>query len=167
MPEAPPAPLPGVTAGQAANRFLGKAIGTGVGMVIGLEILTSLGLPTAISSFLMLGFGLGGLWYVFHSWRLVGERNLIELAHGYTTLKLTFGVFQFGTGRTWKGAGHQAPWDYSGVWVLDPPGQNVLQAPDYRVDPPGHYPSPNRSGWLELWTGSVWIGDYRPGFDGS
>lgn len=165
VPAEPPALLPGRTAGQEAGWFFAKIIGAGIGLVVAVEILQRLGLPSSVWGLLMLGFGLGTMWYVFRSWRLVGERNLAEFARGYTTLKLTFGVFQFGTGRFWRGSGHQAPWDYSGVWVIDIAGRQVMSAPDLTVEPPGHYPSPNREGWLELWTGMVWIGDYRKGLD--
>ncbi|VXC29108.1 hypothetical protein [Nocardioides sp. AX2bis] len=53
-----------------------------------------------------------------------------------------------------------APWDLQGLWRLDDAG-SVQRAPVPHVLPPGHYPSPNRPGELELWTGEVWAYLYR------
>ncbi|WP_158630709.1 hypothetical protein [Nocardioides daphniae] len=37
----------------------------------------------------------------------------------------------------------------------------MVSPPDPSVLPPGHYPSPNRPGQLEMWTGAAWMYDYR------
>ena len=85
-----------------------------------------------------------------------------ELAHGYTTLKLEFGGFWVGEGRRWPQFGHRPPWDYSALWLLDGSTGAVISEPVADADPPGLYPSPNRPEALELWTGVVWSGNYRP-----
>jgi len=36
-----------------------------------------------------------------------------------------------------------------------------VAAPTGDVDPPGYYPSPNRPGRLELWTGAEWSRDFH------
>ncbi|MBC9227089.1 hypothetical protein GL325_12200 [Aeromicrobium sp. 636] len=53
-----------------------------------------------------------------------------------------------------------APWDLRGLWRLADDGSVVVE-PDWSVLPPGHYPSPNRPGQLELWTGSAWAYRYE------
>jgi hypothetical protein len=54
-----------------------------------------------------------------------------------------------------------APWDVRGLWKLDDHGAPVRK-PDFSVLPPGHYPSPNRPGSFEYWTGAAWMYRYRP-----
>jgi hypothetical protein len=99
---------------------------------------------------------------VFRFWADVGKRSLQEFQSGYTTFVMQYGAFGWGEGRRWKGIGRRPPWDYSGLWVLDGAGNRVVSAPDANFDPPGLYPSPNRPGSMELWTGVVWSGRYRP-----
>jgi len=53
-----------------------------------------------------------------------------------------------------------APWDLRGLWRLADDGSVVVE-PDRSVLPPGLYPSPNRPGQLELWTGSAWAYRYE------
>ncbi|MCL3837995.1 hypothetical protein [Aeromicrobium duanguangcaii] len=53
-----------------------------------------------------------------------------------------------------------APWDLRGLWRLADDGSVVVE-PDRSVLPPGRYPSPNRPGQLELWTGSAWAYRYE------
>jgi hypothetical protein len=55
----------------------------------------------------------------------------------------------------------RAAWDYSGAWVLDGTTGAVRSVPDPEREAPGFYPSPNRPGALELWTGAAWAGRYR------
>jgi hypothetical protein len=97
----------------------------------------------------------------FRFWGAVGNRSVQELQHGYTTFRMQYGGFWWGEGRRWERVGRRAPWDYSGLWVLDTTGRHVLSPPNRSVDPPGFYPSPNRHGSLEMWTGLVWSGRYR------
>ncbi|KRF21003.1 hypothetical protein ASG90_00880 [Nocardioides sp. Soil797] len=53
-----------------------------------------------------------------------------------------------------------APWDLRGLWRLGDHGE-VLRAPVPGVLAAGHYPSPNRPGELELWTGVAWAYCYE------
>jgi hypothetical protein len=96
-----------------------------------------------------LAAGLVALWLILQLFAQVGDRNLEELEHGYTTLTLR----RPGLGR--------AAWDYSGAWVLDGTTGAVRSVPDPEREPPGFYPSPHRPGALELWTGAQWAGRYR------
>ncbi len=50
-------------------------------------------------------------------------------------------------------------WDWRGTWVLNG-ADEVVSAPSDELDPPGVYPSPDRDGLLELWTGHEWAGYY-------
>lgn len=50
-----------------------------------------------------------------------------------------------------------AGWVWDGVWVLTSAG-GVVSTPDPTVDPPGFYPSSNRPGQSEFWTGAQWLG---------
>lgn len=114
-----------------------------------------------LRSFLLFLASGGALVFVVHGLNRVGYRNVEELDHGYTTTKVASGsYFQTLSFRRSRQAG-RVEWDYSGIWVLDVTG-GVISAPDHRTDPPGYYPSPNRPGEFELWTGHAWAGDYRP-----
>jgi len=88
----------------------------------------------------------------------VGDVFLDELGAGFTTLPLTVGAF-WGVNRR-EGANYMEPWDFRGVWVLDGHGE-VRSAPDPAVDPPGLYPSPERPGQLQVWTGRTWARKFR------
>ena len=90
--------------------------------------------------------------YTIRRW---GRAVLDEATAGYTTTP-------FDLGRFWIGAAPEAPWtvgwigwDFSGLWVMAPDG-TVKASPRPERDPPGVYPSPNRPGEWELWTGSQW-----------
>ncbi len=62
----------------------------------------------------------------------------------------------------WRyGVARAAQWDLRGLWRLDVHGSPVRE-PDFGVLPPGHYPSPNRPGSFEYWTGEAWMYRYRP-----
>jgi hypothetical protein len=95
---------------------------------------------------------------VWGMWRRVGDASIAELMRGYTTIEVTFGAFRRGERRFTWASGNRLPWDYSGVWRLLPGKAPV--PPVVSVDPPGFYPSPNRDGMFELWTGAAWAGDY-------
>lgn len=119
-------------------------------------------LPALFVTVCMLGPGLLAFWLiVFRFLKAVGVRNTMELERGYTTLTFTFGGFGWRESRRWKQTGHRTPWDYRGIWTLDRTGSTVVSPPDRNVDPPGYYPSPNRAGAFELWTGVAWSGHYR------
>ena len=88
----------------------------------------------------------------------LGDRLLVELAHGYTT-------YAFATGNFWftRSHGHHPNiaicWDFDGVWVLgkDGPRPPVAGAPI----PPRPYPSPDKDGAWGLRTGVQWRRLYR------
>ena len=87
-----------------------------------------------------------------------------ELAAGYTTVTLKFGAFTMLRRRRPTGLEAEVlrvPWDYSGIWVLDSKTGQPLQSPSPAALPPGFYPSPNRPGSFELWTGAAWAGTYQ------
>jgi hypothetical protein len=93
-------------------------------------------------------------------WRWVGAAALAELHRGYTTTTLVFGGYGLSVPRRYRSFGDRPPWDYSGVWRVGPVAS--AEAPDPAQDPPGFYPSPTRDGELELWSGRVWLGVFRP-----
>lgn len=130
-------------------------------VLLAVEVVPRVGLGAWSEGILTLAAGLIGFAVIIRDLGRVGDRKLEEIAHGYTTLKLDFGGFWLGEGRRWPHFGHRPPWDYSGLWVLDGTHGAVLSKPDRGVEPPGLYPSPNRPGAMELWTGVVWSGNYR------
>lgn len=162
VPPTPPPLLDGPSAARLFSRFLAKSAAVVAGVLIALAVFPRLGLGTTAISLLSLAAGLIGLWAIMRFLGNVGDRKLEELRHGYTTLELDFGGFWLGEGRRWPRFGRRIPWDYSGVWLLDGTTGAARQAPDRDRDPPGLYPSPNRPGVLELYSGVVWTGDYRP-----
>lgn len=161
VPAAPPALLPGASAARAFNRFLLRGACAVAAVLATVELASSSGLGTTSAGLVTLAAGLAGFAAVLRLLGRVGDRKLEELAAGYTTLRLDFGGFWLGEGRRWPRFGHRAPWDYAGLWVLDGSTGAVVAEPDRAADPPGLYPSPNRSGAMELWTGVVWSGDFR------
>jgi hypothetical protein len=160
VPETPPALLPGRSASRLFNRWIATSAAVVIAVLLALEIVPRLGLPGWGQGVLTLAAGLIGLAMIMRNLGRVGERKLEEIAAGYTTIKLEFGDFWIGEGRRWSRFGRRPPWDYSGLWVLDGATGAVVSEPDRSVDPPGLYPSPNRPGALELWTGVVWSGHY-------
>jgi hypothetical protein len=147
-PSAPPL-LPGPSA-QAEFRGFGlKSVAVVVAVLLVVDTAPHVGLGSAGTVVVALAAGLVALWLIVQLFAQVGDRTLEELEHGYTTLTLR----RPGLGR--------APWDYSGAWVLDGRTGAVRSVPDPEREPPGFYPSPNRPGALELWTGAVWAGRYR------
>jgi hypothetical protein len=161
VPPTAPALLAGPSAQVEFRRFLFKSVAVVVCVLLILDAAPNVGLGSAGTSLVVLAAGLVGLWLIMQFFAQVGDRNLEELAHGYTTLTLRFGGFWGGEGRRRPGLGRRVPWDYSGVWVLDGQTGAVRSEPDPEREPPGFYPSPNRPGVLELWTGAVWAGRYR------
>ncbi len=159
--EQPPRLLPGPTADQASLRVLAALAATMVAVVaagkVGSAVFGGGGALAVVVGLV----ALVALTILYRAWARVGERNLAELRRGYTTLSLTAGSFWHGDLRRFGRFGHRPPWDYRGVWVLANDG-TVTQAPDHAVVAPGLYPSPNRPGRWEVWTGQVWTGDFRP-----
>lgn len=93
---------------------------------------------------------------------IMQRRERLEVAAGYRLVNWRAGTwgrdpdrrFTVGTGMA------AAPWDLRGLWFLDEKGQ-VLAPPDPSVLPPGKYPSPNKPGQLEMWTGTAWMYGYE------
>ena len=54
-------------------------------------------------------------------WAAVGRRNVVELQHGYTTVRLGWGTFVGDSVQPPTEIG--VPWDYSGTWVLRADGR--------------------------------------------
>lgn len=94
--------------------------------------------------------------------RTLRERERLEVAAGYRLVEWRAGTWgRDPDGRFAASTGLMAaPWDLRGLWHLDARG-DVVAPPDPSVLPPGHYPSPNRPGQLEMWTGAAWMYDYR------
>ncbi len=159
VPAEPPRLLPGPTAQRLFHQFLWRIAAAVGALLLWLRVRGALDLPPLatlldpLSAILVLGL-------ILRWWRQVGVRNMEELQHGYTTFVMQFGAFQRGERRHWRGAHTRVLWDYSGTWVLDGNG-GVITAPDRSADAPGFYPSPNKPGALELWSGLVWTGEYH------
>jgi hypothetical protein len=162
VPAQPPARLPGATARQVMMAGLAQAaVAFAVSIVVFLQI-PKLGLPAILEPLIMIPVGIAPFaFFMGRVFPRAGDRSLQEMAQGYTTLTLGFGDFWLGPPRRWPKYGHRMPWDYRGLWVYDGQGQRIISAPDLSVDPPGYYPSPNRTDSLELWTGTVWAGHFR------
>lgn len=129
-------------------------------LVLAVRVLAQLIPETSPMRLLIAVPGLVWFFAALRGLHLVGDRSYEEFAAGYTTLRLAFGGFRIGRWRRWAHIDHRTPWDYRGLWVLDGKG-TVVKTPDRSVLPPGFYPSPTRPGQLELWTGRVWMGEFR------
>lgn len=159
-PPTPPRPLPGPSADRMFNVWVLKIVAGVAALLVTLEVVERLALPGPAHALVVLGlFAALAVWIV-RGWWAVGDRNLEELAQGYTTLVLTFGFFRSVPGSRFSSTAGRVPWDYTGIWVLAADG-SVKSVPDRSVEPPGFYPSPSRPGQDELWTGAAWSGQYR------
>lgn len=163
-PATPPPLLPGHTALQLFHRTLIGIAGWAVGLVV---------LSRAADWLLPQPWGdwtaIAGTWVGFIAslvmFRPMSRRKVEELNAGYVTIKFIFGSLTSLKGpdrplRWDYGNELRMPWDYRGVWHLNNRGE-VLTAPDRAVDAPGFYPSPNRAGMLEFWSGCTWAASYR------
>lgn len=163
LPRAPAQP-PGLpvqpTARSLMHRFVVLAAGGTVvlGAVAGL--VDRSGLPGPATAGLLGALALAFFVVLLRALPKVGRQSIAELQHGYTTLTLQMGGFWYGEGPLTMPGEMRAAWDYRGAWQLDHRDGRVLRPPDRDVDPPGMYPSPNRPGRMELWTGRVWLGHY-------
>ena len=93
----------------------------------------------------------------------VGDRAVQEMAQGYITLTLITGDFWLARLRSWRGYGTHMPWDYRGLWVYgvrDRAGR--LDAQICRWTLRATTRPPTTPTLLELWTGTVWSGHFRP-----
>ena len=161
VPQAPPSPLPRRTARRA---FIGWLVSILVGALAWIVFVSACAgplnrlFPVAGPLLLVVGALAVFALLVVRLRARVGDAFLDELAAGYTTLPLIGGAF-WGVNARGR-LNYQEPWDFRGVWVLDG-GGGVLSAPDRDVDPPGLYPSPERPGQLQVWTGTVWARKFR------
>lgn len=163
VPEAPPSPLPHRTARGAFVTWLVSAVGGAVAWALFASVLAGpirRWLPVAGPVLLVLGAVAVFVLLFLRPRARVGDVFLDELTAGYTTLPVAGGAFWGVNRRRREGINYQAPWDFRGVWVLDGNG-GVRSAPDREVDPPGLYPSPERPGQLQVWTGKVWTRKFR------
>jgi hypothetical protein len=158
VPHSPPGLLPGPSADRAFKVFLIRLVGAVLVVIVAMGVAKSF--HSTWASLLPIGLS----WVVFCLmlyWLAgVGRRNFEEFRHGYTTLVLKFGMFSSIRDLRWWITNWRVPWDYSGLWVLRGDG-NVISAPAADRESPGFYPSPNRPGRYELWTGCAWAGQYR------
>lgn len=105
----------------------------------------------------MLLVGVAGVAAIAAMTRRWGRSQLAELQHGYTTATFELSRFWFAPAPDAPMTLGKIQWDWRGTWVLSPDG-SVVSAPSDAFDPPGLYPSPNRPGAVELWTGHQWTG---------
>lgn len=147
IPATPPTPLRGRSAADTGRQALVRGVVAGV-----VAAVPFVAYPSAPTALLIMAF----VGYVMHLFTWVGNRLLDELAQGYTTLTFTQGTFWF-TLEGW------VAWSFDGVWKLTTDGA-VPPTPG-TVDPPGLYPSPDKPGKWQVWTGSQWSGSHRPAPD--
>lgn len=163
LPRVPPTP-PALPRRTARNAFFTWAGSIVVGAVAWVRLASAsadaLGRTLPVAGPVLLVLGSAAVFVLvfirLRSW--VGDVFLDELGAGYTTLPLTIGAF-WGVNRR-EGVNYAEPWDFRGTWVLDSRGA-VRSAPQRDVDPPGLYPSPERPGELQVWTGKVWARKFR------
>lgn len=160
VPQAPPS-LPRRTARKAFFTWAGSIVAGAVAwFVLASASAGPLGraLPVAGPVLLILGSVAVFTLMVLRLRRWVGDVFLDELGAGYTTLPVTIGTF-WGVNRR-EGVNYAEPWDFRGTWVLDGRGA-IRSTPQRDVDPPGLYPSPERPGELQVWTGKAWARKFR------
>lgn len=160
VPMEPPAIAVRPTANSAIRVFVVKSVVAAIVVFALIKAVSVASLPALVTTVLMLAIGLSFFPIVFASMRTVGAQGLKELELGYTTLQLVVGAFTLTVERRWYTIDFGLPWSYEGIWVLDNNGK-VLSEPNRDVDPPGFYPSPNRPGMFELWTGKAWSNQFR------
>lgn len=160
VPDAPARLLAGRTADSTFKVFLLRGALLVLGVLLALEVLPRQGVSTGVTSVVVLGLCTAAGVVLHQQWRAVGRRLFVELEAGYTTLVFTYASFAPPADRRWHETDGRVAWDYRGVWVLRANGQ-VVSAPNRGVDPPGCYPSPQRRGAQELWSGAAWTGQFR------
>jgi hypothetical protein len=168
VPDQPPALLPG----RSANTILWWVVGEFVGAILSSALLSKLLLDdrSVVDS--------GGRGWVFaasmvawvgvllYELRAMSQRLLAEIDAGYVTTQVLAAQLTLRANRHYPRqfayGERQTPWNCAGIWALHGRTGRVLHAPDRSFDAPGFYPSPYRSGLLELWTGAGWADQYRP-----
>ena len=157
-PSRPPSLLPGTTAHRALVHcgVAGclAAVLIAVAVSLGPESGGQASLPQLLMVLGATGVGIAVVVAAIGRFRRV---LLAELAAGYVTTTFHQGLFWFVSRPGPRVGNDVVGWVWDGVWVLDSSGR-VISEPDPDVDPPGFYPSPNRPGRLELWTGAQWVG---------
>lgn len=157
-PSRPPSLLPGTTAHQALVRCGIAVCVAAVLVALAVSVGPASGGQASLPQLLLvLGATGAGIAVVVAAVGRFRRVLLAELAAGYVTTTFHQGLFWF-VDRPGPRVGNDVVgWVWDGVWVLHPSGR-VVSPPDPEVDPPGFYPSPNRAGRLELWTGAQWVG---------
>jgi hypothetical protein len=161
VPELPPSPLPRRTARRAFVEWLLCVAMGGLSWVLFASVFAGpLNRSWPVAGPVLLVMGAVGVFVLcfLRPRARAGEVFLDELTAGYTTLPM-LGAF-WGLNPRRAGGNYMEPWDFRGVWVLDGGGE-VRSAPDRTVDPPGLYPSPDRPGQLQVWTGVEWARKFR------
>lgn len=157
----PPTPPPLVPGLNAQHRFFAMIVGVTVVAIMSLALVSVLEVihhPIRIA--VQLAVSVCAFVVILRLIAAVGRTVHREMDHGYTTLQLAYGNF-FAKPRVASQMAMRVPWDYRGLWMLNAMDGSVLQAPDPTVEAPGFYPSPNRPGAFEMWTGVAWTNDFR------
>lgn len=161
-PSRPPSRRPGTTAHQAIVQC-GIVLAIASAVTVVAMFAPGDGDQATWAELMIVGVTVAGIVAVTAAMRRFRRILLAELAAGYVTTTFSQGQFWYvdTPGPKW-GKGLMA-WNWDGTWVLNRAG-DVVSESDPDVEPPGMYPSPNRPGHLELWTGTQWTGVYaEPG----
>lgn len=152
VPQEPPTP---VTANS--SRFLLAVVATFIGILLGMFALTNHGAPAWL-----LGLACaGGLTVIIAMMCWAHVLLWVEIMAGYCRIEYMVALFSRDPQNRFPASRMRgAPWDLRGLWRLADDG-SVVREPDRTVLPPGLYPSPNRQGELELWTGCAWAYRYE------
>lgn len=157
-PQSPPGLLPGPTSEQRFYLYLLATVLSGAALFAVIAWLA--GMTTGWFRLVLPAIAIAWFLLVIAGLNWVGTKLYDELAQGYATLTVDFGGFFLANQRVWQRVRRRAPWDFGGLWALDSRGA-VSRVPDRSLDAPGFYPSPTRPQALELWSGRVWMGEFR------
>lgn len=153
VPASPPSP-----AGTSSTRFILGIVAASVGVLLVVLTLANAGRAPAWVLGVVAAVGLVVVAVLLRRLRSI---MWAEIQAGYCRMDYMVALFsrdpeyRFPANRM-----RGAPWDLRGLWRLAEDG-SVAAEPDRSVLPPGHYPSPNRPGELELWTGLAWAYGYE------
>ena len=162
-PSRSPSLLPGTTAHSALVGCGVVLVGAAAIVAVAIAVGPTKGNQATVPALLMmLGATAVGIGAMIAAIRRFRRALLAELAAGYVTTTFYQGLFWMVNGLGPRAGDDVVGWVWDGVWVLNSAG-GVVSAPDPDVDPPGFYPSPNRTGQFELWTGSQWTGVHGAG----